>query len=515
MKRHKFRIITLLADIVILTISFLVMVWIKPASLKTYLPSHSVFFAGLAIIWITISLVNGKMHRGKIINYSSLFTRVLVSNFISISITALIMYILRDEHFSRTIVLGTTILATIFELSAGVVYIGYKKANLLDLDNDENWENYKKTSEYELVGVLNGNGHNGKIGGRVDPGIARALIHECGREIAEAVIRMTGPGLKERTAVLSTTNAFNILSLPERDYSYIINLHKLNDIKKTDDFIDAVNKKLESGGYFFCCVETKDQRKERLLRKYPPVLNYIFYTVDFIIKRILPKIKLTRGLYNLLTSGDNAVFSRAEALGRISRGGFKIVQESFIGNKLCIEAKKWGDPFPRNGNTSSTLIALPRIGRHGKILKVYKLRTMHPYSEYIQSYIYRVHDLREGGKFRNDFRITSWGAFCRKIWLDELPMLINFIRGDMKLVGIRPLSKQYFSLYRKEVQKRRVKYKPGLIPPYYADMPGNLEEIQDSELRYLESFDRNPFLTDLLYLRKSLWNIMFRKARSN
>ena len=239
------------------------------------------------------------------------------------------------------------------------------------------------------------------------------------------------------------------------------------------------------------------------------------YFFDFIIKRILPKIKFTRGLYFFLTRGENAVISRAEALGRLSRAGFRIKQESFIGNQLCIEARKVSDPLPLNGMMYGPLIALPRIGKNGTMILVYKLRTMHPYSEYIQDYVYKLHDLQRGGKFKNDFRITSWGAICRKIWLDEVPMLHNFFRGDMKLIGIRPLSKQYFELYKKEVQERRVKYKPGLIPPFYADMPVDLEGIQTSELKYLDSFDKHPFLTDSLYFWKSGWNILFRKARSN
>jgi lipopolysaccharide/colanic/teichoic acid biosynthesis glycosyltransferase len=94
-------------------------------------------------------------------------------------------------------------------------------------------------------------------------------------------------------------------------------------------------------------------------------------------------------------------------------------------------------------------------------------------------------------------------------------MLINFFRGEMKIVGVRPLSKHYFELYKKEVQERRVKYKPGLIPPFYADMPSDLEAIQASELKYLEQYDKNPFITDFRYFWKSFWNILFRKARSN
>jgi hypothetical protein len=515
MEKRKFRTITLILDIVILAISFLALVWTKPASFKSYIPSHSPFFAGLAVIWIIVSLLNGKMHRGKIVNFTTLFTRVIGSNLISISITVLIMYTFRDYDYSRIIVLGTAILATFLELIFGTVFIAYKKANIQDYEEYEKYRSYRKLSEDELVGETNGNGHHKKSPAEVNPGIAAAIERECGKEMAEAVIEMTGHKLSEPAAVLSTTTVFNISSLPKEKYSYIINLHKINDIRKLDDFIEAVNEKLEPKGYFFCCVETKDQRKTRLLKKYPPVLNYIYYTLDFVVKRILPKLKFTRPFYFFLTRGENAVVSRAEALGRLSRGGFIVRQESFIGNKLCVEAIKYDKPLPWKENIYGPLIALPRVGKDGKIIKVYKLRTMHPYSEYIQDYVYRLHDLQDGGKFKNDFRITSWGAVCRKIWLDELPMLINFFRGDMKLVGIRPLSKQYYELYSKEVQERRIKYKPGLIPPFYADMPANLEAIQASEIKYLDSFDQHPLFTDFRYFCKSMWNIMFHSVRSN
>ncbi len=515
MEKRKFRTITLIADIVILTISFLAMIWTKPASLRWYLPSHTPFFIGLAVMWIIVSLVNGKMHRGKIINFTTLFVRVLSSNIIAISITALAMYIIRDYDYSRTIVLGTALLATILELLFGSVYIAYKKAVVQDYEEYERYKSYKKPSEYDLVKGVNGNGMHKDEPAEVNPGIVNAIEKECGSEMSQAIIKMTGRKLTDHTVVLSTTTIFNITSLVHGNYDYIINLHKINDIKRLDDFIDSVNAKLRPDGYFFCCVETKDQRKKRLLQKYPPLLNYIYYFFDFIVKRVLPKLKFTRGVYFFLTRGENAVISRAEALGRLSRGGFRIKQESFIGNQLCIEAKKNGAPAPQNKNIYGPLIALPRVGKEGNMMKVYKLRTMHPYSEYIQDYIYELHDLQDGGKFKNDFRITSWGAVCRKIWLDELPGLINFFRGDMKFVGVRPLSKQYFELYKKEVRERRIKYKPGLIPPFYADMPSGLEAIQASELKYLDSYDNHPFFTDFRYFWKSWWNILFRKARSN
>jgi len=124
-------------------------------------------------------------------------------------------------------------------------------------------------------------------------------------------------------------------------------------------------------------------------------------------------------------------------------------------------------------------------------------------------------NLAAGGKFKNDFRVSIWGHFLRKTWIDELPMIVNLIKGDLKLVGIRPLSKHYLSLYPEEFQKKRSTVKPGLIPPFYADMPKTLPEIIASEEKYIDAYKKHKFLTDCKYFRKSFCNIVFRHARSN
>ncbi|MFP4367443.1 MAG: sugar transferase [Bacteroidales bacterium] len=139
---------------------------------------------------------------------------------------------------------------------------------------------------------------------------------------------------------------------------------------------------------------------------------------------------------------------------------------------------------------------------------------MHPYAEYLQDYIFENNNLDNGGKYKDDFRVTSVGRLMRALWIDELPMLFNLLKGDVKLVGVRPLSSNYFNLYDAELREKRIRFKPGLVPPFYADMPGTLEEIQQSELRYLQASEKSPFLTDLRYLRKAAWNIVIKKARS-
>jgi lipopolysaccharide/colanic/teichoic acid biosynthesis glycosyltransferase len=85
----------------------------------------------------------------------------------------------------------------------------------------------------------------------------------------------------------------------------------------------------------------------------------------------------------------------------------------------------------------------------------------------------------------------------------------------MKLVGVRPLSEHYFSLYTKELQTLRTKHKPGLIPPFYVDMPVTLEEIMASEMRYLKAYEKRPLYTDFYYLYKSINNILLKGKRSS
>ncbi len=289
----------------------------------------------------------------------------------------------------------------------------------------------------------------------------------------------------------------------------------MNSLRDIDPFLDAVNVRLTGDGVFICCVETKEQRARRLRSFLTPPVYYLILPFDFLIRRVIPRLRITRGLWQFFTGGANPPLSRAEALGRLCRAGFSIKQEKFAGNMLCIKAERRSQPLSVNGNSYGLIIALPRIGKNGKVFTVFKLRTMHPYSEFIQDYVYDLHDLEEGGKMKHDFRVTTWGRFCRRIWLDELPMTVNFFMGDMKIVGVRPLSSHYFNLYSEDLRQRRIRYKPGLMPPYYADMPVGLEAIQMSEKRYLDAYDQKPTATDIRYFFKGILNIIFRNARSN
>ena len=313
-----------------------------------------------------------------------------------------------------------------------------------------------------------------------------------------------------KTLIMSTTSRFNLHAQINNQFDSIVNLKRINDIRYLNKFFEAANAKLPTGGLFIDFVETKDLRKKRVLRKYTWGLNYAYYTLDFVVKRIFPKFSLTKKLYFFLTRGNNRVITKAETFGRLYSCGFEVIAERRMAGHLYFIARKTGKPlFPKNP-TYGPIIKLNRYGKDGKKIKVYKLRTMHPFSEFLQEYIYNNEGLEKGGKFRKDFRVSSLGKILRTFWLDELPMFINILKGDLKLVGVRPLSEHYFNLYTDELKQMRIKTKPGLIPPFYVDLPETLEEIMESEKKYLEQYFKNPFITDFKYFFIAGYNILFR-----
>ena len=300
----------------------------------------------------------------------------------------------------------------------------------------------------------------------------------------------------------------------EGERSMIVNYCRVNNIRFINKFYEAVNSKLRNGDLFVCCLESSGGRKQRILSKYPPVINRLYYTGDFVFKRLFPKLPVTKTLYFKLTDGRNRVMSAIENHGRLYSCGFEVVETELVGNITYVLARKVGTPEFNDQASYGALIGLNRIGKQGKRFRVYKFRTMHPYSEYLQKYINEQNGLQEGGKFKNDPRVTTMGRFFRKYWLDELPMLWNLLRGDIKLIGVRPLSSHYLGLYPEDFRNRRRDYKPGLLPPFYADMPKNLDEIVASERRYFDMYDKKGILADVVYLFKILNNILFHKARS-
>lgn len=306
----------------------------------------------------------------------------------------------------------------------------------------------------------------------------------------------------------------NALKEGEEPPKLLIGIVSLNVVNHVNTFLAKVNTSLKTGGVFVCHCTTSGLKRERILKGNPIGLNYLFYLSHYIWHRFIPKLPLLKYPYFWITGGRYRIYPRVEVIGRLYRAGFIVLQEEFVRGEYYAICEKVKAPLYNAKPNTGPLIRLKRIGKNGKKIGVYKFRTMYAYSEYIQGYVYQHNNLQKGGKLADDYRVNFWGHFMRKYWLDELPMIVNLLKGDMKLVGVRPLSEQYFNLYSPELQKLRTKSKPGLLPPFYVDMPQTLGEIQESEMRYLQQYFAAPFATDWKYFWGAVKNIVVKGKRS-
>ncbi len=499
----------ILLDIVFLIISLWIILGFWPGNIYDFIVRRYeaiIIFMG---IWVSMSLLFRK-YNPDVSEYIFIAKRTVLSNFSALVVTTTLMYLFRYLDLSRFVVFGTVLGATFFNLIMYAFWLLIRQSveikEVLPTMPQDSQDNFSESEQYLDQDVPD------------DPeklkSVRWAMEQELGTDaylFLSRVLKLTS----DTTLIVATTTQFNIDNQPSGYFNAIVNLKRVNDIRWINKFFEAVNTKLPQGGLFICVAETKNQRKTRILNKYPVGFNYLFYIFDFIIKRVLPKFSFTKGIYFFLTRGQNRVLSRAEILGRLYSCGFEAVREEFIQGNYYAVCKKTSIPAYDDEATYGPLIKLRRIGMHGKIIKVYKMRTMHPYAEYLQEYMYAKHSLQEGGKFKEDFRVSTLGRLMRRLWIDELPMLINLLKGELKIVGVRPLSKHYFNLYTKDLQKKRIRVKPGLIPPFYADNPKTLEEIMESENRYLDSYLRSPLWTDFKYFFLAFYNILVRRYRSN
>ena len=502
-----------LADILAVSVAFLFFIWLKPASQRVYLPNYYQPFLIFLFIWISVSVAVDKYRIYKKKTFNNVLFPIIIGDLIVLATVAVLIYAFQLFQYSRMIVFGTIIVSFVLEIILGYLFFTSQKlrrdADYLDLFTGVTLKALKKQQklidEDEVMLA--------KIKAPVPPLNKDLIVRDSGEGVLYFIENQIDVE-HAYTLLVSTTNRFNIENQPVGFYNAIVNLRKVNSIKRINKFHEAVNSKLPHGGIFIGCVQTNQLVKQKILKKFPFLINYMVYIPFFIWKRVIPKLPVSKKIYFFITKGRNRALSKAEIFGRIFSCGFELVAEEMINDNQYFAARKIQEPSFDYSPTYGPLIRLKRIGKNGKIIYVYKMRTMHPYSEYLQQYVYEHSNLKEGGKFKNDFRVNTAGKYLRRFWIDELPMLINLLRGDLKIVGVRPLSKHYYDLYDEDLKVKRIKTRPGLIPPFYADMPKTLEEIQESEHRYLDAYTKNPVITDFRYFWKALYNILFRGARS-
>jgi exopolysaccharide biosynthesis polyprenyl glycosylphosphotransferase len=134
-----------------------------------------------------------------------------------------------------------------------------------------------------------------------------------------------------------------------------------------------------------------------------------------------------------------------------------------------------------------------RSGRFGHPFVMYKFRTMDDGSESLRDQLATEGNEMDGPvfKLRKDPRIFAFGQFLRKFSIDELPQLINVLRGEMSLVGPRPLPVYEIQRIEKDAQRRRLSVKPGLTCLWQVSGRNgikNFDEWVALDLKYIDNW---------------------------
>ena len=156
-----------------------------------------------------------------------------------------------------------------------------------------------------------------------------------------------------------------------------------------------------------------------------------------------------------------------------------------------------------------------RIGLDGKPFKLYKFRTMKPGRDNIlKNYLHRYPDKKDewnkNHKLKNDPRITCFGKFLRDYSLDEIPQILNILKGDMSFIGPRPIVDKEISKYGDNFSLYK-KCKPGLSGFWQVSGRNNTtyQERVQHDMYYIRN---KSLMLDLKIFFKTIPVILFKKG---
>ena len=143
------------------------------------------------------------------------------------------------------------------------------------------------------------------------------------------------------------------------------------------------------------------------------------------------------------------------------------------------------------------LFKQPRPGLNEKVFNLYKFRTMTNQKD------------SQGNLLSDDVRLTKFGKFLRSTSLDELPSLINILKGNLSIVGPRPLLVQYLPLYNKE-QRKRHEVRPGLTGLAQVNGRNAISWKQKFQLDF-KYVSKVTFIGDLVIIIKTIRKVYTRE----
>jgi lipopolysaccharide/colanic/teichoic acid biosynthesis glycosyltransferase len=301
---------------------------------------------------------------------------------------------------------------------------------------------------------------------------------------------------------------------------------RINDVLRLNRFLMFCTRHISMGGFIVLRYMPLENVMKNFKHRYTGLRYWMVCIPHFIWYRAIPnipwldtfyfspKMSWLDKLHLSLVKKRNRALAKAEVWGRLAYYGMPVIAESKGDGDVTLMAQRVALPVQNKRPSYYPIVALQKVGLDGKMIHMHKIRTMFPFSEFLQKRIFEDYGLAPSGKFMNDFRLTGFGRFLRKYWLDELPQIFDWLRGDVKLVGMRATSRHFLSLYPKEFYDLYVQIKPGLIPPIFDESINRFDQIVEVEFGYLKCYRAHPIRTDILYLYRTFTDIVFRGVRS-
>ena len=169
----------------------------------------------------------------------------------------------------------------------------------------------------------------------------------------------------------------------------------------------------------------------------------------------------------------------------------------------------------RSGSTGSIFFGHTRIGENGKKFKMWKFRTMFQNADQmLEEYLNKFPEIREewkaGHKLKNDPRVTRVGIGLRESSLDELPQLWNVLKGEMSIVGPRPIVDDEINYYAEKFDYYK-RVKPGITGWWQVN--GRNDTTYEERVGLDEYYVRNwSIWLDVYILIKTVWVVLRREG---
>ena len=248
-------------------------------------------------------------------------------------------------------------------------------------------------------------------------------------------------------------------------------------------------------------LETIDvcERRDVKVRMIPAVYDLLVQPEDFTYVHGVPLLRVDERRYEWVARVSKRLFDL----------GLSLVLMSL---SLPLFLLVW--VLVRLESPGSAIFAQLRAGEGGRPFRMFKFRTMVDGAEGRLAEVVNIEDLREPAfKIDDDPRVTRLGRFLRRTSLDELPQLLNVIRGEMSLVGPRPEELRIVERY--DVwQRRRLKVKPGITGLQQVEARGSLSELNDRVRLDVHYIRKQSMLLDVVILARTVWAVLRGKGAS-